>query len=137
MRTFQIFRENLFSRMIKISLFKKFFFFSIKKDIKSIRTRKKYLEKLIIVNKTCFFSSYQTEITSFIIKLQVKVIHHHFLHRIHQKYFHLHLRIPNLHHLHQRKEKYTYFVLFQTHNHQLLPTNHLLLRDQYHEMDLN
>ena len=136
MRTFQIFRENLFSRMIKISLFKKKIF-SIKKDIKRIRTRKKYLEKTNFSKQNMFFLSYQSEIASFIIKLQVKVIHHHFLHRIHQKYFHLHLRIPNLHHLHQRTEKYTYIVLFRTRYHQLLPTNHLLLRDQYHEMDLN
>ena len=44
------------------------FFFSIKKDVKCIRMEK-ILKKLIFVNKTCSFTSYQTEITSFIIIL--------------------------------------------------------------------
>ena len=67
MRSFQIFCENLFLRMIKFSFFFQFFF-SIKKDIKCIRMEKIW-KKLIFVNKTCSFTSYQTEITSFIIIL--------------------------------------------------------------------
>ena len=54
-------------------------FFSIKKDIKCIRM-KKISKKLIFVNTTCSFTSHQTEITSFIIILQLKFIHHHFFH---------------------------------------------------------
>ena len=75
MRSFQIFCKNLFSRTIKFSFFCfQFFFFFL-----CIRMEK-ILKKLIFVNTTCSFTSHQTEITSFIIKLQLKFIHHHFLH---------------------------------------------------------
>ena len=69
-----------------------FFFILIKNDIKSI-IMEKILKKLSFVNTPCSFTSYQTEITSFIIMLQLKFIHHQFLHWTHQKCFHLHLRI--------------------------------------------
>ena len=56
-----------------------FFFFSMKRDIKCI-SMEKILKKLIFVNTTCSFTSYQTEITSFITIMQLKFIHHHFPH---------------------------------------------------------
>ena len=56
-----------------------FFFILIKNDIKSIKMEK-ILKKLSFVNTPCSFTSYQTEITSFIIMLQLKFIHHQFLH---------------------------------------------------------
>ena len=102
-------------------LFQFFFFFLIKKDIKCIRMER-ILKKLIFVN-TCSFTSYQTEITFFIIILQFKFIHHHFLHWIHQKCFHLHLCIPTPHG-HQRNERHTYLILSRTLYHRLPPTNH-------------
>ena len=125
----KILREQIFANEVisNISLEfilpkDQFFFILIKNDIKSIRMEK-ILKKLSFVNTPCSFTSYQTEITSFIIILQLKFIHHHFLHWIHQKCFHLHIRIPTLH-CHQRKERYTYLVLSRTRYHRLPPTNH-------------
>ena len=76
----EILREQIFANEVisNDQIFFFFIFFSIKKDIKCIRMEK--IKKLIFVNTTCSFTSYQTEITSFIIILQLKFIHHHFLH---------------------------------------------------------
>ena len=65
----EISREQIFAN-VAISndqIFFFFNFFSIKKDIKCIRMEK--IKTLIFVNTTCPFTSYQTEITSFIIVL--------------------------------------------------------------------
>ena len=129
----EILQEQIFANEVVLNISWEFIFandqiflffqfsFSIKKDIKCIRMEE-ILKKLIFVN-TCSFTSYQTEITSFIIILQLKFIHHHFLHWIHQKCFHLHLRIPTLH-CYQQKERYTYLVLSWTCYHRLPPMNH-------------
>ena len=79
----QIFANEVISNISREFILSKdqFFFFCFwkKNDIKFIRMEK-ILTKLSFVNTPCSFTSYQTEITSFIIILQLKFIHHHFFH---------------------------------------------------------